>query len=84
MLREICEYILAHKEGIVDSIDKLRIESYTNPILSSYLAEATTDEVVHIVAEGLNLHYADVAEVLDHTLLTKLLGTDTVLGRGRK
>jgi hypothetical protein len=71
--RDIAEYVLHHKEGLLKALAELSVEAQYNPILRTYLREAYLDEATQMIAQGMQLHYGEVAGALDHATLTNLL-----------
>jgi hypothetical protein len=70
---DITEYLLKHKEGILEEISKLATEAKNNPILQTYYRDAELEEIRQYVAKEMNLSYEDVASVLDQGLVDKCL-----------
>lgn len=70
---EIAGYLLFHKEGIEQDLDK----SYKVPwSFVEDKQEAIIDRVIRIVAEGLSLSYEGVASVIDRAFIERVLGED--------
>lgn len=72
----ITEYVLNHKDGIIEDIKIIATQAKDNPILKSYFQDAVVNEVILAVAEGMNINYIDVALVIDKSYLLDLFGNE--------
>lgn len=74
METEIIDYLLNHKEGIKETLRAHRI-AYA-PALKEHYIQAATNEVLHMVMEGLNANYEEVGCVINSRFLVRLLGEE--------
>lgn len=73
---EIAEYILLHSDQIKSDLGLIANAAKDNPILRSHFRDAMVDEVTQVVATGLNIPYAEVAEIATYDFVVQILSEE--------